>query len=196
MRSAWVILLAILDPASIPQVWADDVSLDEREIPFVLGVNDPHVVRAASEAGLDPLLVYAIALVESGVRWSDGTRRPSPYVLRIDGRGVHAGSLEEIQEVWTAAEQQGARIEDIGPMQVNLRWNGHRVGNPRDLLDPSVNLVVGAQVLREELDKAPDVVTGIGRYHHKRHESRIQWYAGKVLRTYRGLMSAGSSEER
>lgn len=163
-------------------------------MPFALGPNDPAVVEAAESAGLDPALVYAVALVESGVAWTDGQRRPSPYVMRIAGQGIHAESLAQIREVWDVAEAQSARIEDVGPMQINLRWHGSRVNHPQDLLDPAINLRVGAAILRESLDAAPDLITGIGRYHHSTHSQRTAWYAGQVLRQYRKIITQSAAE--
>lgn len=152
------------------------------------GPNDPMIVAAAEAVDVDPALIYSIAMVESGNTWSDGVRRPTPYVIRIAGQGIYAASKDELEQVWEAAQARGDKIEDVGPMQVNLRIHGHRVIDPRDLLDPATNFRVGAQILREQLDANADLVMAIGRYHHSTHEARTLWYSGKVLSIYREVI--------
>lgn len=155
---------------------------------FLDGPNDPIIMEAAQAVAVDPALLYAIAMVESGNVWTDGVRRPTPFVIRVGGKGIYAETRDELDQVWETAESRGDKIEDVGPLQVNLRIHGHRLNDPRDLMDPAINFRVGAQILREQLDANPDLVKAIGRYHHSTHEARTLWYAGKVLSTYREVI--------
>ena len=73
----------------------------------------------------------------------------------------------------TAAETALARIldtgitnVDVGYMQVNVGFHKDKVANPSDLLDPSTNLRVAAEVLRQEnLRAGGDIALTVGAYH-------------------------------
>lgn len=66
-------------------------------------------------------------------------------------------------------------------MQVNWRWNGHRLPDPKRLLLPEHNIEIAAQILRENLDAfGGDLRLAIARYHNPRSELGIP-YAASVL---------------
>ena len=81
------------------------------------------------------------------------------------------------------------RSIDVGLMQVNVRWQGHRVGKPEELLDPATNLRVGADILAESIGSAPgNLVLGIGRYHAGfQDEARAYRYGRRVLAVARQI---------
>ncbi len=143
---------------------------------------------AAKAAGLDPLLLYAVGLVES--RTIIGNDRaitaPHPWTLNSPEGGEYFHTRE------AAATRLKILLEkyrsvDIGYLQINLKWNGHRVGSPFDLLDPRTNLRTGAMVLAEAMRSAPnDLELGIGRY-HQWGEANARDYGRKVLRVLRVL---------
>ena len=86
---------------------------------------------AAAPYALDPALLYAIGLMESG-RPRDGGLAPWPWTLYLPGQGgVFLAS--RAQALSTLRANLGTAV-DIGLMQVNLRWHGHRVAHPEELL--------------------------------------------------------------
>lgn len=123
-------------------------------------------VARSAKCPIDPLLLYSVALVESRKWGEGGLVRPSPFALRNAPRGsTFPTSKEEATELLKqfAAED---RLTDVGAMQINLRWNGHRVEKPEDLLDLRTNISVGAEILCESLRVFPhDIRLGIGGYH-------------------------------
>ncbi len=143
--------------------------------------------QAASSHELDPLLLYAVALMESGRTVRDGAMLPWPWALHINGRGaVFAPNRAAAGTV--LQENAGTSNIDIGLLQINARWHGDRVGDPADLLDPRTNLAIGAELLREALKSAPgDLALGIGRYHNQ-DEVRARAYGETVLGIYRFLL--------
>lgn len=121
--------------------------------------------QIATERGLDPYILYAVALVESA-QINDRLAAPWPWALNRQGRAIIPSSRFEARGILNEALNKGIRSIDVGLMQVNVRWNGHRVRRPDDLLDPETNIRVGADVLTEAIDSAPgDLALGIGRYH-------------------------------
>ena len=142
------------------------------------------------EYGIDPLLMYAIALVESGHSSGAGFYRPWPYALGTrEGpyfpatRGEASARLESLGDLtWV----------DIGMMQVNYGVHHHRVSAAENLLEPRTNIITGGAILREALDSAPDdFELAVGRYHSWREE-RTRLYGGVVLGVYANLQRLAS----
>jgi soluble lytic murein transglycosylase-like protein len=138
--------------------------------------------QIATERGLDPYILYAVALVESA-RINDRLAAPWPWALNRQGRPIIPSSRLEARGILNEALSKGIRSIDVGLMQVNVRWNGHRVHRPDDLLDPETNIRVGADVLTEAMDSAPgDLALGIGRYHTGwRNDADAYRYGQRVL---------------
>ena len=78
-------------------------------------VSCEHEIATAARRYDIPLAVfYAVGLNETGVRG-----RLQPYSMNIDGRASSNGSLEEAMSRFKAAKIAGARMIDIGCMQIN-----------------------------------------------------------------------------
>ncbi len=160
---------------------------------LALDVNHTPWLEAAQSAGLDdPLILRAIALAESGRVNDQGFIEPWPWALNIEGRAYFPASLDEAAAL-LSAHQDGS--VDVGLLQINIRWHGHRFDDPKSLLDPATNLEIGAAILKEALASAPgDLTAGIGRYHSSDPE-RARSYARTVLAFYRYLIH-GDEEMR
>lgn len=122
---------------------------------------------AARNVGLAPDLLYAVALTESAYSAAEpGHVAPSCLAIRAD----NAYYPKTVQEARSILERilPNRKNVDIGCMQVNWRWHGHRVNSPYELLDPRTNISIAATILRDALDSVPpgQDVLGIGRYHH------------------------------
>lgn len=140
---------------------------------------------------LDPLLLYSVALAESAWKGEDvGLVQPWPYTLRVASLpGSYQISFEDALDQLQTYQASYSSI-DIGLMQVNSHYHGHRVTNLSELLIPARNLEVGAEILRETIDSAPgDLQLGIGRYHHWADEVRARSYGARILAIYDNLRS-------
>ncbi len=141
--------------------------------------------NVAREEGVDPLMLYAVALTESGRPAARGQIEPWPWALNVDGNPIFAASRKEAARLLAIHRDKSV---DVGLLQVNTRWHGHRVDKLEALLDPGTNLTVGAAILKEALASTPgDLTAGIGRYHSARPE-RAEAYARTVLALYRHLL--------
>ncbi len=149
--------------------------------------------EAAQKAGLDdPRMLQAIAFAESGRTNDHGLIEPWPWALNIEGQAFFPTSQEEAMTLLSAHQD---RSVDVGLLQINIRWHGHRFDDPNSLLDPVINLEIGAAILKEALASAPgDLTAGIGRYHSSDPE-RARSYARTVLAFYRYLIH-GDEEMR
>ena len=96
------------------------------------------------------------------------TVAPDPYVLRYGDDVYRMGSFVEAADqlfMLTNDPAFNPRLLDIGMLQVNAHWHGHRVANLSDLLIPSVAIKVGAEILAEAQKSTSDPVLQMGRYH-------------------------------
>lgn len=153
--------------------------------------------RQAGQAhGVNPILLYAVALAESATPQGAGQVSPWPYALRTGATAHYPPDIESAGALLaTLLDNESARTLDIGLMQINLHWHGHRVDNPAALLDGKTNLNVGAQILAEAMASAPqDPALGIGRYHSWR-DDRARWYGERVLSIYGSLLHSWSDED-
>jgi soluble lytic murein transglycosylase-like protein len=158
------------------------------EPPDLIGT---HWELAAKQAGVDPLMLYAVALTESGRTTGEGRITPWPWTLNVEGRAYFAETKKEAAAL--LASNRGRSV-DVGLLQVNTRWHGHRVDDVEALLEPAINLEIGAAILEEALATAPgDLTTGIGRYHSVRLE-HARPYARTVLSFYRFLLHHEETE--
>lgn len=128
------------------------------------------LVAAGKQTGIDPLLIWAVKLQESG-RSMD---------TRIVGRNKN-GSM------------------DLGLMQINDRtWLPHlgKAGITRQRLleDGCLNLHVGAAVLAYEIGRH-GVVEGIGRYHSPT-ATRAEAYRRQVITRWRQLREEAGYDRR
>ena len=89
------------------------------------------------------------------------------YAIRNGSNATYAKSKTEAEKLLNQALQETEKYQlDIGLMQINLHWHGHRVSSAAELLDPITNLTVGSSILAEAIKSSPnDLELGIGRYH-------------------------------
>lgn len=172
VRAATAILLAGLVCLQPPAAAAIDLSNTEWE-------------RIGREKNIDPQLLFAVALVESSKSVGKGLVSPYAWAVR-DATGAHyCASLQEAKQLLKDPRAN----TDVGLMQINLYWNGNRVKDPSDLLEPDTNIRVGADILIEALKSAPnDLVLGLGRYHRPDDDQIARIYGRRVMQTWHNLI--------
>ena len=143
--------------------------------------------QAAEKHGVDPVLLYSVALFESGRESGRNRVGPWPFALHFNKANVsiYAASLKEARFVLAHVTTDNV---DIGLGQVNYKSHKDKVQRPEDLLDPKINLMVASQILAEALSSTPDQELGVGRY-HSWTEWRARAYGRKVLTIYQALKS-------
>ena len=148
--------------------------------------------RVGSEKNLDPVLLYALACIESAVASeAKGFVRPYPWTLRTSSGPFYGKTkAEAVAELTRLLTRYKKRSVDIGMMQINSRWHGHRVKTLTDLLDPYTNLSVAADILNECLARFPNsAFQAIGAYHSSDSRKAAR-YAKHVARLYSQLKNA------
>jgi soluble lytic murein transglycosylase-like protein len=100
-----------------------------------LGVGPDIFLTASKDSGVPAELLLAVSHVESSF---------NPHALNLAGRSVFPSSRDEAESVLS---RSGDNV-DIGLMQVNYAIWGKKFGLSKlDLLDPGLNVQVGAKIL-------------------------------------------------
>lgn len=140
--------------------------------------------RNAMAAGdVDSEVLYAIALKESGTSFN-GLREyePWPWVMNVSGDPRFYSSKAATEVALRRELEAGNNRIDVGMWQINLRYNGHLVDDPVDLVDPVINLKAAAEVLRDCGDRYPLTKDTLSCYHSGDLDQRGQSYAAAVLK--------------
>ncbi|MGY6273943.1 transglycosylase SLT domain-containing protein [Methylomonas sp. MgM2] len=138
--------------------------------------------QVAARHQLDPYILYAVALIESRNDHQKNQVTPWPWALNHAGKAIISSNKQDAITQLKKLLKDGDRNVDIGMMQVNLRWHGHRVDKPEQLLDPTTNLEIGAGLLAKAIQSAPDnPALGIGRYYHWKNIPAAIEYGKKVI---------------
>jgi len=141
----------------------------------------------ARRHGIDPVLLYALALHETQRPSGGATVSPWPWTLGLPAGRRFYNSRAEARAALAGMTARSRNIE-VGLLQVSLRRHGRRVGDPATLLDPGVNLVVAASVLADAIGTARgDLVLGVGRYRYPDDDRAARIFGNQVLAVREGL---------
>jgi hypothetical protein len=141
--------------------------------------------QAAKTHGVDPVLLYSVALFESGKRRGKSKVGPWPFALHFNQANISIYALSAKEARFVLANVTTDNV-DIGLGQVNYKCHKDKVQRPEDLLDPKINLMVASKILADALSSTPDPELGVGRY-HSWTEWRARAYGRKVLTIFRAL---------
>ena len=144
--------------------------------------------KAGARYRIDPVLIYAIALVETRGTQPDGSVAPSPWIVRINGR-VHSGSRAETEHAIELAHLLAVPVQDVGIMQVYYPVHRDIEPDPIALLNPARNIEIGTRLLRQAMNQSGDPVLRIG-YYHSHDATLARGYGQMVLGVYKELKLA------
>jgi len=143
--------------------------------------------QVGKESGVDPLLLYSVALVESRSLLPGGKVGPTPWLFRVNDHLV-LGERHHVQLEMATASQLGSAVQDVGIMQVYYPMHRDAVRDPLTLLDPRTNISVAAKILHDGMHETRDPVLGVG-YYHSHTPQLAKDYGTAVLTVYQRLKS-------
>jgi hypothetical protein len=141
--------------------------------------------QVGKQFGVDPLLLYSIALVESRSLHPAGDIGPTPWLFRVNDHLV-LGERHHVQMEMAVASQLNANVQDVGIMQVYYPMHRDAVRDPLSLLDPRTNISVAAKILHEGMHETRDPVLGVG-YYHSHTPQLAREYGTVVMAVYQRL---------
>ncbi len=118
------------------------------------------MTRAAQKYGVPLGVLYAVGLTETGRRGS-----LSPFALNIEGPSFFPRTLTEALRLYEQARKEGAKLIDIGCMQVNHFYHASHFRSVADMFDPHENVDYAAQYLKELRLKEGSWTLAAARYH-------------------------------
>ncbi len=149
----------------------------------------PHVYVATAEVqGIPPRLLYAIAMQESGRfdKTEEGLK-PWPWSLNVAGKAYYFNSMEMAWEALRGFFDKQPSNIGIGLVQVTWPFNREILVDPYTALEPTINLGLGARILRGCFDRLGDWWLAVGCYHSPT-PARAADYRERVRRHWMTLL--------
>lgn len=123
-------------------------------------VCEREMVRAANKYSVPLGMLYAVGLAETGRRGS-----LQPYAMNIEGRAYFAASAQDAIRQFDEARRTGARLIDLGCMQINHYYHRERFASLESMLNPRDNVDYAAQFLRQLKNREGSWTMAVARYH-------------------------------
>lgn len=105
-------------------------------------------------------ILYSVGLTETGRKGS-----LQPYAMNVEGKAMFLGSKSEVLEAFAAARQQGAKLIDVGCMQINHHFHGENFASVQEMLDPRRNVEYAAKFLSNLHGRHETWTMAVARYH-------------------------------
>jgi soluble lytic murein transglycosylase-like protein len=123
-------------------------------------VCEREMLRSASASDVPVGVLYAVALTETGHRGA-----LHAYAMNIEGQPKFNATLQEALGVFEAARRRGARLIDVGCMQVNHHFHGRNFASVDEMFDPRKNVDYAAKFLRNLRASEGSWTAAVARYH-------------------------------
>lgn len=121
---------------------------------------EPEILHASERYGIPVGILYAVGLTETG---NSGSLQPN--AMNIEGKAVFPASRATALATLEEARQKGARLIDIGCMQINLRYHGSEFARVEDMFDPGRNVDYAARFLVSLKRRHVSWSMAVARYH-------------------------------
>ncbi|GAJ94980.1 transglycosylase SLT domain-containing protein [Agrobacterium sp. SHOUNA12C] len=124
------------------------------------GLCEREIQSAAAKYGIPEGILYSVGLTETGRKGS-----LYPYALNIEGKPYFPASQNAALLTFAAAKQNGAKLIDIGCMQINQYFHGENFASVAAMFDPHSNVEYAAKFLRALHDRHETWTMAVARYH-------------------------------
>jgi soluble lytic murein transglycosylase-like protein len=120
---------------------------------------EQEMTRAATANGVPLNVLYSVGLTETGRKGE-----LNPYDMNIDGKDVHSATLAEAMARFSQATMRGAKLIDIGCMQINHHWHGGDFASLSEMFDPVRNVEYAAKFLKRLRAEEGSWTLAVARY--------------------------------
>lgn len=124
------------------------------------GICESEIVAAAAKYNVPAGILYSVGLTETGRKGS-----LQPYAMNIEGKAFFASSADDVLNRFAQARAQGARLIDLGCMQINYYFHGENFASPGEMLDPKKNVEYAARFLANLHSRHETWTMAVARYH-------------------------------
>ena len=150
----------------------------------------PAYRQTGVEYGIPPVILYSIALTESGKSFR-GQRLPWPWTVNHGGKGLYFPSRRAAYDYLSQVLKGGEKNFDVGLMQINWRWNAGVFDSLWESLDPYANLRGGASILQSHYVRLGSFEGAVGAYHSPGNATRASAYRERVRSAMAGVLQQG-----
>jgi len=121
---------------------------------------EKEMLRASAKYGVPVGMLYSVGLTETGRRGS-----LQPYAMNVEGRAVYSSSLAEAVQRFQEAQRSGAKLIDLGCMQINHYYHRDKFPSLESMLNPRDNVEYAARFLSELKGRHQTWTMAVARYH-------------------------------
>ncbi len=118
------------------------------------------MLRAARARNIPVNVLYAVSLTETG-----RGGKLDPFAINVEGKAAFSRTRAEAMDKVARARAQGAKLIDIGCMQINHHFHGAKFGSLADMFEPARNVDYGARFLIELKQREGSWTKAVARYH-------------------------------
>jgi soluble lytic murein transglycosylase-like protein len=124
------------------------------------GICERYVTQAAKTYDVPIGVLYAVGLTESGLKGG-----LHPYAMNIEGETKFPASVEDALHEFENARRHGARLIDVGCMQINHYYHRDHFTSDAAMFDPARNVMYAASFLKALKKKHKTWSMAVARYH-------------------------------
>jgi soluble lytic murein transglycosylase-like protein len=124
------------------------------------GLCEREMMRASALYGVPLGMLYSVGLTETGKRGS-----LQPYAMNVEGKAVFSNSALEAIHKFDQASRSGARLIDMGCMQINHHYHREKFPSIESMLNPRMNVEYAARFLKELKARHETWTMAVARYH-------------------------------
>jgi soluble lytic murein transglycosylase-like protein len=123
-------------------------------------VCEPEMAAASAAYDIPLGVLYAVGLTETG---NEGSLHAN--AMNIEGRAYFAKSAADAVAEFNAARAGGAKLIDLGCMQINHHFHAEHFASVEDMLDPRQNVEYAARFLNQLRAREGSWTMAVARYH-------------------------------
>jgi soluble lytic murein transglycosylase-like protein len=124
------------------------------------GACEREIQSAAAKYGIPEGILYSVGLTETGRKGS-----LYPYAMNVEGKAIFPPSEQDAMRQFDVARNSGAKLIDIGCMQINHYYHGENFGSAEEMFDPHRNVEYAAKFLRNLHERHETWTMAVARYH-------------------------------
>jgi soluble lytic murein transglycosylase-like protein len=107
-----------------------------------VGSCEREISAAALKFGVPEGILYSVGLTETGRKGS-----LQPFALNVEGKAYYFDGLDQALDAFQEARQGGAKLIDVGCMQINQHFHGEHFTSVQAMFDPQRNVEYAARFL-------------------------------------------------
>lgn len=152
--------LAIVLPGLLAFICSASATPQTRVPQTTTNVCEREMLRASQQHRVPVNVLYAVSLTETGRRG-----KLDPHAINVEGKSVFSPNMAEAMRQVEIARGRGAKLIDIGCMQINHYFHGKKFASVAEMFNPAKNVDYGARFLIELKQREGSWTMAVARYH-------------------------------